>query len=93
MNTILHGDAIFDEVLVDKEIGVEAKDAEAKLIDVVAEPDAKIVILLIQTVLEDIIVADGKNWRHTSVFSTIVTCLGKSRSLYINIGSALNGMS
>lgn len=75
---------------------MEVKDAEVELIEVIAELDAKIDVLSIQTVPEDIIeditVADDESWRHTNVFSTMVACRGQSHSLFIYTSNALNGV-
>lgn len=72
---------------------MEARDYETGILDVTLELDPKIDILSLQVVLWDGLKANNGNWKCTSVFSTIVTCRGKSYVRYIDSGSAINGVS
>lgn len=72
---------------------MEAKEAETGLMEVIVESDARVEMLSIQIIPADSKVADGKNWKCISVFSTIVTCRCQSCSLFIDNSTALNGIS
>lgn len=64
------------------------KDSKKERIEVTIEGDERVHILLIQIVLEESKVGEGENWKRI----TTVTCLDRPCSLFIDSGSALNGV-
>lgn len=68
MNTTLHGDAIYDEEFVDKEIEMEAKYADTWLIKVIDESDDLVDMRSIHIIPEDNKVANDESWKDISTF-------------------------
>lgn len=87
---MVHNDGDSNEP-ANEEVEVETKEEELPM--VIVELDALMGMLSIQAKLRDSMTSNDGSWRRSSVFKSIVACLGRSCLLYINSDSTANGVS